>query len=140
MQSFAYPCHVTQITPEDFEVRFRDVPEAITGGVTKEAALTEADDCLAAAIEGYIALKRPLPVPSAVQEGDTLVVLDWNVAARALLADAMARNKLSKSALARRIGQDEKVVRRMLAGDGVKLEAILTALKQLGLHPALSIG
>lgn len=139
MQTFSYPASLTRISPEDVEVRFRDVPEAITWGDTEAQALAKADDCLAAAIEGYIAEGLCLPAPSAPVEGEYLIALDWTVAARALLADAMRRENLSKVAVGHILNKDEKAVRQMLKGEKVSLEAILAALKKLGVHPVLAV-
>ena len=61
MPVFTYPARVAQIAPGDFEVRFDGFPEAVTGASTSEAALDEASDALAAVIETYLALGRPLP-------------------------------------------------------------------------------
>ncbi len=45
-------------------VSFPDIPEALTEGETEEEALAEAQDCLAAALEGYVEARRPVPHPS----------------------------------------------------------------------------
>jgi len=139
MQTYRYPASLTQVSPDDVEVRFRDVPEAVTWGDTQAQALAKADDCLAAAMEGYIAEGRGMPAPSAPEQGEHLIALDWTVAARALLADAMRRENLSKVAVGHILNKDEKAVRQMLKGERVSLEAILAALKKLGVHPVLAV-
>ncbi len=138
MQTYAYPAQVRQIAPEDYEVRFRDVPEAITGGATREAAWAEAADALEAAVEGYLALARMLPAPSATEPGEQVVALPPALAARALLDQTMKTQGLTKVALAQRWGRDEKVVRRVLSGQGVSLDLTLAALQVLGVRPALA--
>ena len=138
MQAYVYPAHVAEIAPGDFEVRFRDVPEAITGGGDAAAALAEAPDALAAAVEGYLELARPVPAPSALQRGELGVPLSPPLAARVLLTQAMQAQGLSKVALAQRWGRDEKVVRRVLSGRGASLELTLAALGALGVRPALA--
>ena len=51
------------------------------------------------------------------------------LAARALLADAMKSQHLTKVGLAQRMGKDEKVIRRIIAGKGASLELTLPALR-----------
>ncbi len=83
MQSYIYPARVTQIARDDFVVRFRDVPEAITGGPDRDAALAQAPDALACAIEGYLKLGRQIPSPSAALAGEHPVALEPAIAAMA---------------------------------------------------------
>ena len=73
MSVFTYPASVTQIAPNDFQVRFGAFPEALTGGDTQEAALEEASDALAAVIETYVALGRVLPPAGLAAAGEHAV-------------------------------------------------------------------
>ena len=55
MRNFTYP---VSLLPEDrghFTVQFADIPEAITSGKGRGAALVNAADCLDEAIAGWIA-------------------------------------------------------------------------------------
>lgn len=61
------------------------------------------------------------------------------VAARLLLLRAMNAQQLNKVGLAQRMGKDEKVVRRILAGQNVSLDLILDALRAVGVRPALAV-
>lgn len=99
LRSYVYPAKLSEVAPGDVEVRFRDVPEAITGGPTPEAALAEAADALAAAIEGYLELGREPPLPSEAAAGERLIALEPALAARVALVRAMAEQKLSGRAL-----------------------------------------
>ena len=77
----AYPVMLETKKENNILVSFPDVPEALTEGATKREALTEARDCLVAAIEGYMAGQRKIPQPSA--ENDLpLVVLPAPVTAK----------------------------------------------------------
>jgi antitoxin HicB len=60
----AYPATLTADPDGGFTVTFRDVPETITEGDTREEALLRAEDALESALAMYIAAKDPLPVPS----------------------------------------------------------------------------
>ena len=45
-------------------VSFPDIPEALTEGASEQEALAEAEDCLAAALDGYIKDRRDIPQPT----------------------------------------------------------------------------
>jgi antitoxin HicB len=42
-------------------VRFPAIPEALTEGETEEEARSNALDCVAVALEGYVKMGKPLP-------------------------------------------------------------------------------
>jgi antitoxin HicB len=56
-----------------FHVRFPDLPEALAGGDDLEDTLTQAADCLAAAIAGRIARRDEIPAPSKITLGRHLI-------------------------------------------------------------------
>ena len=138
MRPYAYPAAAVEIAPGDIEIRFRDVPEAITGGPDISSAFAEAPDAIEAAIEGYLDLGKVVPIGSQARAGEQLVALSPALAARVLLTDAMRAEGLNKVAFAQRWGRDEKVVRRVLSGRGASLELTLAALAALGVRPALA--
>ncbi len=137
MQTWAYPATITEFAPGDLVVRFPDIPEAITGGETVEESLSLAADALEEAILAYLAHGRPIPEPRRAKKGEYAVVLDPATAARVMLIRAMAEQKLSKVALAARMNQNEKVVRRILSGKNASFRLTLAALRAVGVHPAL---
>ncbi len=138
MHMITYPARIDEAGPNDFVVQFVDVPEALTGGATREAAWAGAGDVLAAAIETYLELDRAIPPPRPAGPGETDVALDPTIAARVELRRLMAEQGVTGRNLAQRLGKDEKAVRRMLAGEGASLGATLQALKVLGARPALA--
>ena len=73
---FTYPCTLRKDAEGRFVVRFRDVPEALTDGATKVEALSEAADCLGAALVGYMLAGRSLPAPSPRRKQSYLVAPD----------------------------------------------------------------
>jgi antitoxin HicB len=139
MQTFTYPAKIVEACPNDFVVQFIDVPEAISGGATLDDALAEAAEALEVAVEYYLNEGRDVPDPSPLRKGQHGVALAPAVAARLLLTRTMADQKLSKVALAARMGRDEKVIRRILSGKGASLELILEALSAVGVRPALAV-
>lgn len=64
MPDLAWPVDLEPQPDGTVLVSFPDIPEALTEGDTEEEALAEAQDCLAAALEGYVKCRRPLPRPS----------------------------------------------------------------------------
>ena len=60
MADLAWPVDLEPQPDRTVLVSFPDIPEALTEGDTEE----EARDCLAAALEGYVECRRPLPQPS----------------------------------------------------------------------------
>ena len=118
-----------------FLVTFPDVPEAITTGPTREAALANAEDAIEEAVAAYINLERDLPVPSPFEPGERLhgVVTGPLMAAKAALYEAWRRSGLSKVAFAEKLSVAENEVRRMLnPRHATKIERLDEALRALG--------
>jgi antitoxin HicB len=97
-----------------FHVRFRDLPEALTGGEDLPDTLAQAADCLAEAIAGRIARGDAIPRPSKSRRGDHLISVPLSLAPKLALYLAMREQGLRKTQLAERLGISETVVRRML--------------------------
>jgi antitoxin HicB len=132
MTAFTYPARIVEEAPGEFLVTFRDIPEAITGGVTFSESCDSAADALDVAIEGLL-LETSSP-----EDGEVLVPLSPAVAARLALSDEMKRQHVSGRALAERMGKDEKNIRRIMQGKST-FEAALQALRILGVRPSLSV-
>jgi antitoxin HicB len=123
------------LTPEEgggFVVSFPDVPEALTSGETKAEALSEAQDCLIAALGGYIEARRPVP-KAAARRGEP-IYLPSLVVAKLALYEAMQQEGLTAVALGERLGLSEGAVRRLLDLDHRShlgnVESALAALGQ----------
>jgi antitoxin HicB len=129
--------YAASILPEEdgkgCHVRFRDLPEALTGGDDLEDALAQAADCLAEAIAGRIARGGPIPRPSKPKRGERLVGVPLYLAPKLALYVVMRERALQKTELARKLGVSETVVRRMLdPKHDTKPEKIQAALAALG--------
>ena len=114
----AYPCRFEPASQWDaddvgFVVTCRDRPEVATQGDDMEEAMAMAADAIATALSAY---KGPgaWPRPSAARAGEVVVALPPLLAAKAGLWAAMAEAGVGNSALARRLGVSEGVVRRLL--------------------------
>lgn len=128
----AWPARFERQEDGNILVRFPDIPQALTEGADEDEAMTEARDALAEAVAAIVKQGAKLPLPGA--DGDVMVPLDPAIAIKALLHYAMGEAGLTKSALARAMGLDEKEVRRMLnpAHRGTKIARYTDALAACG--------
>jgi antitoxin HicB len=109
---YAYPYELSAQPEGGFTVTFPDVPEAITQGETEAEAAAMAEDALVTALSFYADDAEPLPYPSPAH-GRRLAYVPPLVAAKLALHDAMLAAGVSNVLLARRLGADEKIVRRL---------------------------
>ena len=122
-----------------FHVRFPDLPEARTGGTDLNDTKVQAADCLAEAIAGRIRRGDAIPDPSKVKRGQHLVSVPLYLAPKLALYLAMREAGLKNTALAKRLGVSETVVRRMLdPKHDTKPERIQAALEELGKRIVIS--
>ena len=108
---YAYPVDVLQAA-DGVTVTSPDVPEMVTDGVTRGEALERAADALVTALSFYVEDGRPIPRPSAAH-GRPVVSVTALEATKLALHDAMLTAGLSNVELGRRLGLDEKSVRRL---------------------------
>jgi antitoxin HicB len=137
-----YPASIEQSEFGDWVVRFRDVPEALTGGDSFEEAHALAEDCLVAALGIYTNARRPRPVPkpSPARPGEHRVDLPPLVAAKLALYEAMREKGITNMALAQKLGVTETVVRRLLDLDHRShIGQVEKALALLGKKLALEV-
>ena len=128
----AYPVRLERDDRGAVLVSFPDIPEALTEGATEGEALAEAQDCLIAALGGYMDDRRDIPRPSPGR-GRPLVALPALAAAKIALYRAMRERGLSNAALARRLGTMEGTVRRLIDLDHRShIGQVETALAVLG--------
>jgi antitoxin HicB len=129
---FVYPARLRRDGPE-IVVSFRDLPECLTSGMNEAEALAEAADALEEAIAGRIVDGDPIPRPSARRAGERRIAVPLAIAAKAALVLAFRDSGLSRLAFARRLGVDDKVVRRMLdLRHATAANRLHKALRQLG--------
>lgn len=128
---------------EGFLVRFPDVPEAITQGLSLEEAGLQAEDALAVALEEYLVRGWGFPTRSEAAAADPAIAVEIPVrpvlAARWLLRREMGRAGLSQVALGKLMARDEKTIRRIVTGQGASLGLILKALAAVGVRPSLAV-
>ena len=129
----AYPIQLDARDSGGILVSFPDIPEALTEAATVQEALIDAEDCLIAALGGYIETRSEIPQPSP-GKGRPLVSLPALIAAKIVLYRAMRDQEIGNAALARRLDTLEGTVRRLLDLDHRshigQVEAALHALGQ----------
>ena len=129
----AYPVRLEAEEGGSVLASFPDVPEALTEGATEREALAEAEDCLVAALGGYIKARRHIPRPSPGR-GRPPAALPALAAAKIALYRAMRERGLGYAALARRLGIVEGTAGRLLDLDHRshigQVEAALRAVGQ----------
>ena len=140
MFQFTYPAKIEKDEAGFFMVTFPDIHFAATDGKTMAEALEEARDCLEEAIAVLISDNLDFPFPSAIRKGLHAISLTARMSAKAALYIAVRETGISKSELARRLGVDEKEIRRMLSPKHqTKLPRIEQALSALGYQLAVSM-
>ncbi len=110
----AYPVDLLPQADGSFLVSFPDIPEALTDGTTTDEALSEAVDCLIAALGGYINDRRNIPEPSQPKKGQQTVIVPPLVSGKLALYQTMHEAQITRVALGNRLGVSEGTVRRLL--------------------------
>jgi antitoxin HicB len=141
MQTFVYPAKFERGEKAGVVVvTFRDVPEAITQGQGEKDAAWQAADCLEEAIAGRIADGKGIPKPSKARRTERPIPVAAPMAAKAALYLAMREAGMTNVQLARKLGCDEREVRRMLdPRHPTKLPRIKEALEVLGMRLVVGV-
>jgi antitoxin HicB len=136
----AYPVTLTPDDDGGFTVIFRDVPEAITEGDSREEALFRAEDALESALAMYVMAKEPLPATSAPLAGEVMVPLSALGMAKAALYQAMREQNIGRAELERRLRWHLPQVTRVLdLRHASKMEQVEVALAALGLRLIIDV-
>ncbi len=140
MRVYEYPFKFTAAEKGGCVITCRNLPEAISQAEATEDREEVASGCLQAALEARIRHEMELPQPSKPKAREVLIAPPAGTAAKAALYVAMREAGVSKMELARRLGVDEKEVRRMLdPGHGSKLPRIAEAIEALGRHLRIAL-
>jgi len=133
MNRFQYPVLLTPADEGGYVVTCRDLPELVTQGETVDDALEQAADALDEVFATYLTEGLDFPQPSKAKRREHLVAPPAETVAKAALYVAMRQAGVSKVQLAKRLGVDEKEVRRLLDPHyGSKLPRIAKAISLLG--------
>ncbi|MFT3822225.1 MAG: type II toxin-antitoxin system HicB family antitoxin [Rubrivivax sp.] len=133
MERFEYAVRLVAAEEGGFVVTCRDLPALVTQGEDRADALAQAADAMDEVFAIHMDDGLPLPPPSKARRGEVLVSPPAESVAKAALHTAMQAAGVSKLQLARRLGVDEKEVRRLLdPHHGSKLPRIAEAVQALG--------
>jgi len=127
---------------EGWLVTFRSLPEAITGGATRQEAIKNAVDAVEVTLLTYAKDGRGLPPSDTKRHKDEAgsVAVSAAVVAKLAFIDAFRKSGLSGVALAHRLGKAESEVRRMLNPyHSTKLPALEEAMKALGKRFSITV-
>lgn len=131
-QKTAWPVELEPQEDGTILVSFPDIPEALTEGETEDEALAQAQDCLIAALGGYVATRRSIPRPAKAL-GRPMIALPALAAAKIALYVTMRSKRIGSTALAARLGLSEGAVRRLIDLDHRShIGQIERALHELG--------
>lgn len=133
MGRFEYAVRLTPAEEGGFVVSCRDLPQLVTQGDDLAHALVEAADAMDEVFAAYMQGGLALPAPSRTRKGEHVVSPPAETMAKAALYVAMSDAGITKVQLAKRLGVDEKEVRRLLDPHyGSKLPRIAQAIGVLG--------
>ncbi|HQR71936.1 MAG TPA: type II toxin-antitoxin system HicB family antitoxin [Burkholderiaceae bacterium] len=133
MNRFQYAVLLSPADDGGYVVTCRDLPELITQGESVEEALEQASDAMDEVFATYLTEGLDFPEPSKARRREHMVAPPPETVAKAALYVAMRRAGISKVQLAKRLGVDEKEVRRLLDPHyGSKLPRIAKAISVLG--------
>lgn len=124
---------------DGYLAKFPDIPEALTGGDTRDHTLELAEDALHTAFEFYFEDNREVPAPSKV-EGAEYIDVPLSLAAKVVLLNELIRSGYSRAELARRMGTKPQEVNRIVdLGHTTKIDTIDKALQALGKRLELTV-
>jgi antitoxin HicB len=110
--TFAYPVRFERAEEGGWVITCRDLPEVVSQAEDDEDRIDIAEGALQAAFESRIMLKEPIPRPSPKRAGEEVVSVPIETATKAALH--LAASDVSKSEIARKLGVNEKEVRRLM--------------------------
>jgi antitoxin HicB len=140
MNRFQYAVLLSPADEGGYVVTCRDLPELITQGGSVEEALEQASDAMDEVFATYLTEGLDFPEPSKARRREHMVAPPPETVAKAALYVAMRQAGISKVQLARRLGVDEKEVRRLLDPHyGSKLPRIAKAISVLGQRLVIGI-
>ena len=133
MERFEYAVALKEENDGGFVVTCRDLPELITQGDGLQHALAEAADAMDEVFAAYMINGVSFPKPTKAKRHERTVAPPAETVAKAALYTAMQEAGVSKVELAKKLGVDEKEVRRLLDPHyGSKLPRLAHAIQLLG--------
>jgi len=132
MNQFEYAVKFSASVEGGFVVTCRDLSQLITQGDDLSQALAEAVDAMDEVFAAYMKAGLIFPTPSKARRSEHMISPPADTVAKAALYVAMTEAGISNVELAKRLGVDEKAVRRLLdPHHGSKLPRIAQAIAAL---------
>ena len=117
-----------------------DVPGTMTVGGDRTEALERVQGALVLMLSAMMEDREPIPLPSKPKRGQRVVALPPLVAAKISIYQAMQERSITQVEFARRLGCDDRQVRRLLdLGHQSRLDQLEEALHVLGKRLILDI-
>ena len=137
---YIYRVIFTQETDGGYLVTFPDIPEAITQGDDLEQARTNALDALDEAVAAYMLAGKALPTPSKHSKSHTIIAVPVQTVLKHELRRAMQAHNVNNTELAKKLGVQEKEVRRVIdPHHNTSLARLEAALLAMGKQPVVSL-
>ena len=134
-----YPARIAR-DGDGYMVSFPDIPEALTGASSREAAIEMAADALTTAMDFYFEDRRSVPPPSAAKRGQVMIDLPPSIGAKVLLLNEMLAQGTRPADLARLMNVRPQEVNRLTTlRHPTKSDTVAAALKALGKRLELSL-
>lgn len=114
----SYPARLKKQPEGGYVVKFRDVPEAITQGETREEAIEMAEDALITALSFYMEDNKPLPIPTLGRRGEVHIDLKVENTCRVMFYESMRRKGMTVKDLAVKMGVTPRTAQRLLKVTG----------------------
>ncbi|MGV7207430.1 type II toxin-antitoxin system HicB family antitoxin [Oxalobacteraceae bacterium A2-2] len=135
-----YPVILTPDSNGTYLVDFPDLPTVHSVGNDEADALLEAADALETALSVYFDERRPIPLPSEKNTGDTVVALSALSTAKVLIWNEMFAQKMRKADLARLLKVHTPQIDRLFdLKHSSKIEFVEQAAKALGKRLSISL-
>jgi antitoxin HicB len=137
---FKFPARFEPAPDGGYVVTFRDIPEALPQGDTREEAEVMALDALVCAMDFYFEDRRAVPLPSKARRSEVLVELPPSVSAKVELLNRVIESQTRPADLARAMGIKPQEITRILdLHHATKIDTLAQAFSALGYELALSV-
>lgn len=136
---YEFPAMLNSRKRSGIEIHFPDLPALRVTATSEKGVHIMAQSALSEALAQCMLRRLPLPTPSACPKAQLRVPIPLLLASKLALARAMLAQRLSNTALAKRLGVTEAVVRRLTdPRHSSKIEKVEEALQSLGVSVSLA--
>lgn len=130
---YEYPAKIRRKGTKGYVLEILDVPEVRVAASTSRLAQSKAISALTTALAEYVLTRTPVPTATPARSSDFVVPVPLLLAAKLALYQALNRARISKKALASKLGVTEAVVTRLLNPEHAsRIDRLEAALAELG--------